>query len=72
LLKGFVKVLPKEPNSAKLKKKEDRGEKGFKIFAGFARAFDDILLIFEIIISVFFTKKDFNFIILFNSSLRMF
>jgi hypothetical protein len=72
LLKSSAGVLPGESNSAGLRKEKDRGEEGFKIFAGFAGAFDDILSISGITFSVLFTEKDFNFTILSNSSLRMF
>jgi hypothetical protein len=50
LLKDFAGILSEEPKSAKLKKKKNRGEKGFKISADFTGVFDNILLIFLIII----------------------
>jgi hypothetical protein len=48
LLKGFIKVLLKKPNGAKSKKEKDRDKKGFKIFANFTGAFDNILFIFNL------------------------
>jgi hypothetical protein len=72
LLKGFVGVLSGEPNSAKLKKEENRGEKEFKIFAGFTGTSDNILPTFGIIPSVPSTKKDSNFTISSNSSSKIF
>jgi hypothetical protein len=72
LLKNSAGILLGESNSAELRKEENRGEKGFKISAGFTGASDDISFISGIIFSVSFTEKDFNFIISFNSSLRMF
>jgi hypothetical protein len=48
LLKSSIKVLLKEPNNVKLRKKENRGEKGFKISAGFTGVSDNILFIFNL------------------------
>jgi hypothetical protein len=45
LLKDSAGILLRELNNAKLKKEKDRDKKGFKIFAGFAGAFNNILFI---------------------------
>jgi hypothetical protein len=43
-----VRILLEESNNAKLRKKENRGEKGFKIFVNFIRVSDNILSIFSL------------------------
>jgi hypothetical protein len=60
LPKGSAGVLSGKSKGAGLIKEEDRGEREFKIP-------NKIIILF-----VFFTGKDSNFIILSNSSLKMF
>jgi hypothetical protein len=48
LPKGSAGILSGKFNNVKSKKKENRGEKGFKISAGFTRVSDNILSIFNL------------------------
>jgi hypothetical protein len=63
LLKGFAEVLPGEFNNIKLKKKKDRDEKGFKIFANFTGISDNILSIFNL--KMFWAFRSPKFLIFF-------
>jgi hypothetical protein len=45
LLRGFARILLGESNSVKLRKEKNRGEKGFKISAGFIEVFNNNLFI---------------------------
>jgi hypothetical protein len=48
LLRSSAGILPEKFNSAKLKKKKNRDEKGFRTFANFTGVFDNISFTFSL------------------------